>query len=116
MATDTYNAGAGRGKQGGPSVEDLDKNQSERQRKHTDAMNAMYDSNAKMLGLTKQEYIKQQSAKNQEALKNAPIEYENHKKGGKISSASSRADGIAQRGKTKGTMVMCGGGMAKGKR
>jgi hypothetical protein len=32
------------------------------------------------------------------------------KKGGKVSSASSRADGIAQRGKTKGTMVMCGGG------
>lgn len=31
-------------------------------------------------------------------------------------SASSRADGIAQRGKTRGTMVMCGGGMAKGKR
>ena len=29
--------------------------------------------------------------------------------------ASSRADGIAQRGKTKGTMVMCGGGMAKRK-
>ena len=38
------------------------------------------------------------------------------KAGGKISSASSRADGIAQRGKTRGTMVMCGGGMAKGKR
>ena len=34
------------------------------------------------------------------------------KKGG---SASSRADGIAQRGKTKGTIVMCGGGMYKGK-
>jgi hypothetical protein len=31
-------------------------------------------------------------------------------------SASSRADGIATKGKTKGTMVMCGGGMAKGKR
>jgi hypothetical protein len=31
-------------------------------------------------------------------------------------SASSRADGIAQRGKTRGTMVMCGGGMARGKR
>jgi len=28
-------------------------------------------------------------------------------------SASSRADGIAQRGKTRGTMVMCSGGMAK---
>jgi hypothetical protein len=30
--------------------------------------------------------------------------------------ASKRADGIAQRGKTRGTMVMCGGGMTKGKR
>jgi hypothetical protein len=30
--------------------------------------------------------------------------------------ASKRADGIAQRGKTKGTMVMCGGGMTKGKK
>lgn len=38
------------------------------------------------------------------------------KRGGKVSSASSRGDGIAQRGKTKGTMVMCGGGYAKGKR
>jgi len=27
--------------------------------------------------------------------------------------ASKRADGIAQRGKARGTMVMCGGGMAK---
>lgn len=44
-----------------------------------------------------------------------------YKRGGKIKkmasggSASSRADGIAQRGKTRGTMVMCGGGMAKRK-
>jgi hypothetical protein len=37
----------------------------------------------------------------------------NMAKGG---SASARADGIAQRGKTKGTMIMCGGGMAKGKK
>lgn len=37
-------------------------------------------------------------------------------KGGKISSASSRGDGIAQRGKTKGTMVMCGGGYMKGRK
>jgi hypothetical protein len=28
-------------------------------------------------------------------------------------SVSARADGIAQRGKTKGTIVMCGGGMSK---
>ena len=31
-------------------------------------------------------------------------------------SASSRADGVAQRGKTRGTIVACGGGMMKGKR
>ena len=37
-------------------------------------------------------------------------------KGGAVSSASKRADGCAERGKTKGTMVMCGGGMAKGKK
>ena len=30
--------------------------------------------------------------------------------------ASKRADGIAQRGKTRGTMVMCGGGMSYGKK
>lgn len=37
-------------------------------------------------------------------------------KGGKVGSASKRADGIATKGKTKGTMVaMCGGGMYKKK-
>jgi hypothetical protein len=35
--------------------------------------------------------------------------------GGSVGSASRRADGIAQRGKTRGTMVMCGGGYMKGK-
>jgi len=38
------------------------------------------------------------------------------KKMAKGGSASSRADGIAQRGKTNCTMVMCGGGMAKGRK
>ena len=37
------------------------------------------------------------------------------KKGGSVRSASSRADGIASKGKTKGTIVMCGGGMARKK-
>jgi hypothetical protein len=41
---------------------------------------------------------------------------EGYKKGGKVSSASSRGDGIAQRGKTRGKMIMCGGGMIKGKK
>jgi hypothetical protein len=36
---------------------------------------------------------------------------DSYKKGGMT--ASSRADGIAQRGKTRGTIVMCGGGMYK---
>lgn len=33
------------------------------------------------------------------------LDVEGKKKGGKVSSASSRGDGIAQRGKTKGRMV-----------
>ncbi len=37
-----------------------------------------------------------------------------YKRGGKVSSASKRADGIATKGKTKGKMIaMCGGGMYK---
>jgi len=35
------------------------------------------------------------------------------KKMAKGGSASSRADGIAQRGKTRGTFIACGGGMTK---
>jgi len=42
-----------------------------------------------------------------------PVKGKDYAKGGKVSSASSRADGIAQRGKTRGTMVMCGGGKTK---
>lgn len=38
------------------------------------------------------------------------------KSGGSVSSASKRADGIAQRGKTRGLMVICGGGYMKGKK
>ena len=38
------------------------------------------------------------------------------KTGGKVSSASSRADGCATKGHTRGTIVMCGGGMMKGKK
>ena len=39
-----------------------------------------------------------------------------YKKGGSVFSASKRADGIATKGKTKGTIIaMCGGGMMKRK-
>jgi len=37
----------------------------------------------------------------------------NVKKMAKGGSASSRADGIAQRGKTRGAFIACGGGMMK---
>ena len=39
-----------------------------------------------------------------------------YKKGGSVSSASKRADGCAQRGKTRGMIVACGGGYMKGKK
>jgi hypothetical protein len=44
------------------------------------------------------------------------MEMVNMRKGGSVKSASSRGDGIAQRGKTRGTLVMCGGGYMKGKK
>jgi hypothetical protein len=40
-----------------------------------------------------------------ERMKEAMSELDGMKKGGKVSSASARADGIAQRGKTKGRIV-----------
>ena len=71
-------------------------------------MQAEYDSRAKMLGKTTEQYVKDQAAKEKAALdKEAASGFlsdSGYKKGGKISSASSRADGIAQRGKTRGKM------------
>ena len=58
-----------------------------------------------------------QDKKMQEKVKAAPTtKTEMGKPFAKGGTASARADGIAQRGKTKGTIVMCGGGMARGKR
>lgn len=50
--------------------------------------------------------------------KGAADEYDRKMKAGEFyakggMTASARADGIAQRGKTRGTIVMCGGGMYK---
>ena len=39
-----------------------------------------------------------------------------YKTGGKVSSASKRADGCAVKGKTKGTIIACTGGYMKGKK
>ena len=71
MAT-TFEAGAGRGKQGGPTAKEL--------KKYEDKLNAgIYTSE-----------------------KGQPPSPREMSKGG---SASSRADGIATKGKTRGTMV-----------
>ena len=52
-----------------------------------------------------------------ENYKSTVPRYNKEKKMASGGSASSRADGIAQRGKTRGTIAaMCGGGMSKGKR
>ena len=50
----------------------------------------------------------------QDAKDRAKIKAMGYASGGKVSSASKRGDGIASKGKTKGTMIaMCGGGMYK---
>ena len=50
----------------------------------------------------------------QDARDRAKIKAMGYAGGGKVSSASKRADGIATKGKTKGKMIaMCGGGMYK---
>ena len=88
-----YNAGAGRGKQGGPTRKEF-----------VNKDNPPWVEQAK------------QAAKDAEDQPKLDEIYERsrttprYKAGG---SASSRADGIAQKGKTRGTIVMCGGGMYK---
>jgi hypothetical protein len=45
------------------------------------------------------------SSRSAPRLSDESLDYAGFKKGGKVSSASKRADGIAQRGKTKGRML-----------
>jgi len=83
-------AGAGRGKQGGPTAEQARQNRG-------------MMSDAEKAAREEMDFEKISRYRPEQG----------YKKGGSVSSASSRADGIAQRGKTKGTIVMCGGGMYK---
>ena len=77
-------AGAGRGKQGGPTAKEL----------------ADYER-------------KQNRGIYTAEMGQPPMDPEGKKKGGAVRSASSRSDGIAAKGKTRGTMVtMKGGGYA----
>ena len=65
----------------------------------------------------KQDTDRAQSVKRQRNTgENTNAAGDTYKRGGSVSSASRRADGIATKGKTKGTMIaMCGGGMMKKK-
>ena len=58
--------------------------------------------------------VRRQSRKDMPEQPGSGIRVEGKKKGGTVGSASRRADGIATKGKTRGTMIaMCGGGRAK---
>jgi hypothetical protein len=89
MATST-GAGAGRGGQGGPTAKEME------YRNSPDYMSPDMENKLK-----EEQRLKKMSAESPS---------QKYSKGG---SASSRADGIAERGKTRGTLVMCGGGMYK---
>jgi hypothetical protein len=84
-------AGAGRGGQGGPTAKQAAEGMMSPAEKA--ARQEMADK--KMQDTTDKLY---------DQSKTTP-----YRKGGFVKAA----DGIAQRGKTKGTMVMCGGGMAR---
>ena len=72
----------------------------------TDESNEEYVTPAKHYEMRKEQLEGQED-------KAATKAYNASLKMAKGGTASSRADGIAQRGKTRGTLVMCGGGMSK---
>lgn len=69
--------------------------------------NARAEAHAKNKGVTVDQLRKNMSNEFDKRVKAGEL----YAKGGMT--ASARADGCAQRGKTKGTIVMCGGGMYK---
>jgi hypothetical protein len=72
-------------------------------------------ANEALGGETREESKSRREKAKDKATKEAP-KSDAPKKMAKGGSASSRADGCAIRGKTKGTIVACGGGMMKGKK
>lgn len=71
--------------------------------------------NEELGGETREESKARREKSKEKATKEAP-KSDAPKKMAKGGSASSRADGCAIRGKTKGTIIACGGGMMKGKK
>ena len=87
-------AGAGRGGQGGPTAKQADENRAMMSAAERAARDDMQE---------------QKDMRDAEKAYNKSLT--SMKKGGMT--ASARADGIATKGKTRGKIVMCGGGMYK---
>ena len=87
-------AGAGRGKQGGPTAAELKAQDAET------ARDALQKYRADKKGVSVETMRKNASDEFDKRVKKGEL----YKKGGKVS-ASSRADGIAQRGKTRGKYI-----------
>jgi hypothetical protein len=84
-------AGAGRGKQGGATAKEME-----------------YRNSPDYMSPDTENKLREEKRFNKMSAESPSQKYA---KGGMT--ASSRGDGIAQRGKTRGTLVMCGGGMYK---
>jgi hypothetical protein len=73
----------------------------DRQRKHTEALAADQAQGAAARGMTTKDFVRSQTKKANKVLKLEEDTDSGYKKGGKVSSASKRADGCAIRGKTR---------------
>ena len=101
----TYKGNAGRGGQGGPSAANMASAGAGRGGQGGASSDDLSRANAGTDGYDEAGNAMKRGGK-----------VKGYAKGGSVSSASSRADGIATKGKTRGTMVMCGGGMARGRK
>jgi hypothetical protein len=81
------------------SGEDLVKPKSKYQ-KHTEALHTEQEQQAKARGMPLKEFIRSETTKANKQIKE-DTDPGGYKKGGKVSSASKRADGCAIRGKTR---------------
>ena len=94
MTDGASKAGAGRGKQGGPTAGQLKAQEVE------DVRDAVQKARAEKKGITVDEMRKNMSDEFDKRVKAGDL----YKKGGTVS-ASSRADGCCVKGKTKGRMI-----------
>ena len=112
--------GSGAGLMAGPVINAMQSGEKIQKKEREAAAEMKRESRGKEDSMTSGQKQSMQEAKDAEmqtkkdkaynAAKTYPDDFA---KGGKVSSASARADGIAQRGKTRGTIVMCSGGMYK---